>query len=143
MSRYDVEIDSFDLCSIIKSNEIITEVKNLVQENYSNFLVNHIEMLSNCFNAIDHYPCIDSNKLHHYTDENDKKSDDSVPIREEQLDLQFIRCLRNHVIKNAANGSINRSEFVEFIVRLGKSAYPLMAPTTSLTIIISLFLTPV
>ena len=99
-------------------------------------------MISNCYDLTDHFPHIDSEKLRYYSKENDKNHEDHVPIEAAQFDLQFIRTVRNHDKHHVSDGSIDRSEFVEFIVRLGKSAYPLMSPVASTTIIISLFLTP-
>ena len=54
-----------------------------------------------------------------------------VRLSNEQLEIQFIRTVRNQEM-NGINGQMNRSEFVEFIIRLAISAFPKMAASLSL-----------
>ena len=57
----------------------------------------------------------------------------------EQMELQYIRTCRNQEHKSL-KGNLDRSEYIEFMVRLAKSAYPTMAVSLSLCIILGLFL---
>ena len=55
------------------------------------------------------------------------------------MELQFIRTCRNQEI-NGIRGKFRRFEFMEFMVRLGISAHPKMAPSMSLMVFLTLFL---
>jgi hypothetical protein len=46
MCNHDIGIQSFDLTPIIKDNEEVTRVKELIRNNYDKFLINHIELLT-------------------------------------------------------------------------------------------------
>jgi putative sterol carrier protein len=55
------------------------------------------------------------------------------------MDLQYIKTGRNKNFK-VKTGLLDRSEFIEYIVRLAKSAYPTIAVDLSLMIIMDLLL---
>ena len=70
---------------------------------------------------------------------NEMNPDLKLPIKLQQLEIQYIRTCRNQEQKSL-KGILNRSEFIEYIVRVAKSAYPTMDSALSIQIVISSYL---
>lgn len=55
--------------------------------------------------------------------------------------MQFIRATRFQNV-NGTRGKLSRFEFIDYVIRLATSAYPLMDPEDGVNIIIGLYLRP-
>ena len=88
---------------------------------------------------MDTYPKItfETNTQYHRDIENNPEL--KLPVKIQQLEIQYIRTCRNQEQKSL-KGTLNRSEFIEYIVRVARSAYPTMDSSLSLQIVIHAYL---
>lgn len=113
----------------------------MVRTNWLIFYLNFIEKMIT-EEGLESYPEMNYQNAMSYANSELNDAFSKVPLIVEQMEIQFIRCVRNQEV-NKLNGKLRRFEFIEYFIRIGKSSFPTMAPSLSLLIYISLFLKPI
>jgi len=92
MSRHDISIESFDLSPIIKQSEEVSRVKNEIRNQYDKFILNFKELQSRDDAT---YPKITFESCTSYHHNIEGNPELKLPLKLQQLDIQFIRTCRN------------------------------------------------